>query len=298
MIRPFVKWVGGKGQLLNTFKDMFPSKLKDNKVKTYIEPFVGGGAVLFYILQNYKVKDVVINDINKDLINCYICIKNNVEKLINNLENLEKEYVKSDDKKEYFYKIRKRYNDTSLRAKCDYKRASEFIFLNKTCFNGLYRVNKEGRFNVSYDRYKKVVICDKDNLRLCSKLLKNVEIYCGDYFKVLKKTNKKTFIYFDPPYRLLTKDSSFDRYDRLGFNDDDQIRVANVFKILDRRRALLMLSNSDPKNIDSNDDFFDKLYAGFNIKRVFAKRMINCKATKRGSITEIVIRNYENKDVA
>ncbi|MBQ7308065.1 MAG: Dam family site-specific DNA-(adenine-N6)-methyltransferase [Clostridia bacterium] len=293
--KPFLKWAGGKGQLLNNFKELYPQKLIDGKIETYIEPFVGGGAVLFDILQNYKIKKVYINDINRELINCYHCIKINVEKIISQLNIMENEYLSSEDRSKYFYKVRNRYNEIQLKKYCDFEKCVDFIFLNKTCFNGLYRVNKDGKFNVPHGKYKKPLICNYDNLRLCSNLLQKVEINSGNYEQILDKADKNTFIYFDPPYRPLIEKNSFVSYDKSGFNDDDQIKLAENYKLLDRKGCLLLLSNSDPKNTNEEDSFFDDIYKGFKIERVFAKRMINCEASKRGDITEIVVMNYKGE---
>lgn len=294
--KPFLKWAGGKGQLLDTFDKMFPQELIEGKIKTYIEPFVGGGAVLFHILQNYKIEKAYINDINKELINCYRCIKADVEEVIKPLSILENKYLSSKDRAKYFYNVRERYNQIHLNGHYDYEKCADFIFLNHTCFNGLYRVNKEGKFNVPHGKYKNPLICDKENLRLCSQLLQKVEISFGDYRQVLSNANKDSFVYFDPPYRPLIENNSFVNYDKSGFDDNDQIELSQNYKKLDKQNCLLMLSNSDPKNTNENDNFFDNLYKGLNIERVYAKRMINCQASKRGNITEIVIMNYKRRN--
>lgn len=293
--KPFLKWAGGKGQLINTFDEMFPNELKEGKIKTYIEPFVGGGAVLFHVLQNYDIEKAYINDINKELINCYRCIKADVNEVIKQLEVLEKEYLSCDDRAKYFYNVRDRYNSIHLNGHYDFEKCADFIFLNHTCFNGLYRVNKSGKFNVPHGKYKNPLICDKDNLLVCSKLLQKVEISFGSYEQVLSNANTNTFVYFDPPYRPLIENNSFVSYDKSGFDDKDQIELAKNFKDLDKKDCLLMLSNSDPKNTNENDNFFDDLYNGFEIERVYAKRMINCQANKRGDITEIVVMNYKRR---
>lgn len=293
--KPFLKWAGGKGQLINTFDEMFPNELKEGKIKTYIEPFVGGGAVLFHVLQNYDIEKAYINDINKELINCYRCIKADVNEVIKQLEFLEKEYLSCDDRTKYFYNVRNRYNSIYLNGHYDFEKCADFIFLNHTCFNGLYRVNKSGKFNVPHGKYKNPLICDKDNLLLCSKLLQKVEISFGNYEQVLSNADTNTFVYFDPPYRPLVENNSFVSYDKSGFDDNDQIELAGNFKDLDKKDYLLMLSNSDPKNTNENDNFFDDLYNGFEIERVYAKRMINCQASKRGDITEIVVMNYKRR---
>lgn len=295
--KPFLKWAGGKGQLLNKFEEMYPQELINGEIDTYIEPFVGGGAVLFDVLQKYKVKKAVIVDLNKELINCYRCIKADVNELINHLKTLQSEFLSLNDnnRKDYFLKVRNRYNEIHLNGKYDFEKAADFIFLNKTCFNGLYRVNSKGEFNVPFGKYKNPLICDSENLILISKLLQNVEIRFGDYSISEEYVNGKTFIYFDPPYRPLIENSSFVGYDKSGFNDDNQKELAEFVKKLDKRNCLVMLSNSDPKNTNPNDNFFDELYKGFEIDRIFAKRMINCQADKRGDITEIVIRNYKRR---
>lgn len=293
--KPFLKWAGGKGQLLDAFDKMFPQELVNEKIKTYIEPFVGGGAVLFYILQNYRIEKAYINDINKELINCYRCIKADVEEVIRRLEILENEYLSSEDRAKYFYNVRERYNQIHLNGHFDYEKCVDFIFLNHTCFNGLYRVNKEGKFNVPHGKYKNPLICDKENLRLCSQLLQKVEISFGGYRQVLLNADKDSFVYFDPPYRPLIENNSFVNYDKSGFDDNDQIELSQNYKKLDKQNCFLMLSNSDPKNTNENDNFFDDLYKGFNIERVYAKRMINCQASKRGNITEIVVMNYKRR---
>ncbi|MBQ4535376.1 MAG: Dam family site-specific DNA-(adenine-N6)-methyltransferase, partial [Clostridia bacterium] len=243
--KPFLKWAGGKSQLLNKFEELYPQELIDGKIETYIEPFVGGGAVLFNILQNYQIKKAYINDINKELMNCYRCIKADVEQVIKQLDLLKKEYLSSEDRTKYFYKIRARYNAICLNGHLDYEKCADFIFLNKTCFNGLYRVNKKGEFNVPHGKYQNPLICDKDNLRLCSHILQKVEISFGGYEQSLKNADNNTFIYLDPPYRPLLENNSFVSYDKAGFDDDDQIKLAENYKTLDNKNCLLMLSNSD-----------------------------------------------------
>ena len=295
--KPFLKWAGGKGQLLNKFEEMYPQELINGEIDTYIEPFVGGGAVLFEVLQKYKVKKAVIVDLNKELINCYRCIKVDVNELIKHLKTLQDEFLSlSDEKrKDYFLKVRNRYNEIHLNGKYDFEKAADFIFLNKTCFNGLYRVNSKGEFNVPFGKYKNPLICDSENLILISKLLQNVEIRFGDYSICEEYVEGKTFIYFDPPYRPLIENSSFVGYDKSGFNDENQKELAEFVKKLNKQNCLVMLSNSDPKNTNPDDNFFDELYKGFEIDRIFAKRMINCQADKRGDITEIVVRNYKRR---
>lgn len=295
--KPFLKWAGGKGQLLNKFEEMYPEELINGEIDLYIEPFIGGGAVFFDVLQKYSVKKAVIIDLNKELINCYRCIKADVDMLISALSKLEKEFLPLNEngRKIYFMNIRNSYNTIYLNGKYDFEKASKFIFLNRTCFNGLYRVNSKGEFNVPMGKYKNPLICDIDNLKLINKLLQNVEIRFGDYSICKEYIADNTFIYFDPPYRPLLENKSFVNYDKDGFDDDNQKELADFVKELSKQGAKIMLSNSDPKNTNPEDEFFDNLYEGFEIDRIYAKRMINCQAEKRGNITEIVVRNYKRR---
>lgn len=282
-IKPFVKWAGGKGGLLSQLKNFYPYELKNRKIERYVEPFVGGGAVLINILQKYEVKEAYAFDINEDLINCYNVIKNNVHELIEELDKKEKAFLqlKLEDRQKYFYKIRKEYNSYRSERKLDVKRSAEFIFLNRTCFNGLYRVNKNGEFNVPCGKYKNPSICDAKNLINLSNLIQNVQFQYGDYKKSEKYVDENTFVYFDPPYRPLSITSGFTSYTKEDFNDDNQKELSIYFRFLDSKNAKLMLSNSNPKNTDENDNFFEEIYKGFNINEVSAKRMINSKATRK-----------------
>ena len=295
-IKPFVKWAGGKGSLIPQLKNFYPFGLENNIINKYIEPFVGGGAVLINILQNYNVKEAYAFDINKDLINCYNVIKENVEDLIKELEIKEKVFLEleNEDRQVYFYNIRKEYNSYKINEdELNIKRAGEFIFLNRTCFNGLYRVNKNGEFNVPCGKYKNPCICDANNLRKLSLLIKNVIFQYGDYAKSEKYIDSNTFVYFDPPYRPLSMTSGFTSYTKENFNDENQKELANFFRKLDKKDAKLMLSNSNPKNTNKDDDFFEEIYKGFNINEVSAKRMINANGNGRGEISELLITNYE-----
>ena len=296
VVRPFVKWAGGKSSLISQLTNFFPFELKDGIINKYVEPFVGGGAVLINILQKYDVKEAYAFDINRDLINCYNVIKENVDELIKELEIKEKEFIKleSEDRQAYFYNIRKEYNSYKITEnELSIKRAGEFIFLNRTCFNGLYRVNKNGEFNVPCGKYKNPTICDSSNLRKLSYLIRNVVFQYGDYKKSEKYVDNNTFVYFDPPYRPLSITSGFTSYTKEDFNDENQKELANYFGKLDEKNAKLMLSNSNPKNTNENDDFFENIYKGFNINEISAKRMINANAKGRGEISELLITNYE-----
>jgi DNA adenine methylase len=270
-IPTIVKWVGGKKQLIEQFKPFFP-----RKIDRYFEPFLGGGAVAFYVLKYYKPKFVMLSDINEELINTYNIIKNDVEGII----NLLKEYKKKNNK-EFYYKIRA-LNPSKLTK---LERAARFIYLNKTCFNGLYRVNAKGGFNVPMGSYKNPSICPEEDLREISKLLKNVRINILPFDKILDYAKENDFIYFDPPYYPLNRTSSFTSYTKYNFLEKEQEILAEVFKKLDKKGCKVMLSNSDTK-------FIKNIHKGYKINIVKAKRMINCDATKRGAINELVITNY------
>ena len=296
-VKPFVKWAGGKNSLIPQITKYYPFELKNGFIERYIEPFVGGGAVLIDILQKYEIKEAYAFDINIDLINCYNVIKNNVEELISKLDKKEKNFIALNDeeRQNYFYDIRAEYNSYKLNDKLDVKRASEFIFLNRTCFNGLYRVNKDGKFNVPCGKYKNPTICDSNNLRNLSELIKNVIFEYGDYRKSEKYVNNNTFVYFDPPYRPLSATSRLTYYTKEDFNEDNQKELSNYFYKLDLKNAKLMLSNSNPKNVNKDDNFFENIYKGFAINEVSAKRMINSNAKGRGEISELLITNYEEQ---
>lgn len=295
-IRPFVKWAGGKGSLIPQLNNFYPYELKNGIIERYIEPFVGGGAVLIDILQKYNIQEVYAFDINIDLINSYNVIKNNVEELIINLKQMETEYLQleQEERKNYFYNIRNEYNNYELeKNEQNIQRAAQFIYLNKTCFNGLYRVNKNGKFNVPVGSYKNPTICDEENLRQLSQLIQNVQFQYGDYSRSMEYVTENTFVYFDPPYRPLNVTSGFTSYTKEDFNDDNQRELATFYGELNERNAKLMLSNSDPKNINKEDTFFDNIYQGFNINQIQASRMINANSNGRGKISEILVTNYD-----
>ena len=278
IIKPFVKWAGGKSSLIPQLKNFYPFELENETITKYVEPFVGGGAVLINVLQKYDVKEAYAFDINKDLINCYNVIKEEVEELIKELEIKEKEFLKleNEGRQAYFYNIRKEYNSYKIEnSELNVKRAGEFIFLNRTCFNGLYRVNKNEEFNVPCGKYKNPTICDSNNLRNLSYLIRNVVFQYGDYKKSETFIDENTFVYFDPPYRPLSVTSGFTSYTKENFNDENQKELANYFRKLDKKNAKLMLSNSNPKNTNKDDNFFQDIYKGFNINEIYAKRMIN-----------------------
>lgn len=292
MAKPFVKWAGGKTQLLDAINNTIPDYIKQSQF-TYIEPFVGGGAVLFWILQKYpNIEQAIINDINADLINSYKTIKENVEEIISVLKIWEKEYHslkdKLEEKKEYYYSKRTLFNS---RKSDKIIQTALFIFLNRTCFNGLYRVNRKNKFNVPIGSYKTPMICDEENLRDVNRVLQKVIILNGDFEDTLKYAKENTLFYFDPPYKPLSQTSSFNSYAKDEFDDNEQIRLAKFCKKIDLLGHQWVLSNSDVKGKDPNDNFFDGLYSEFKIKRVLARRNINSNPNKRGELTELLITN-------
>ena len=290
-IKPFIKWAGGKGQLLHEIRKMYPKELGKTITK-YAEPFVGGGAVLFDILSSYNLEQIYISDINKNLINTYNIIKNNHKELVEILSYLENIYLSLNNEmqKEFYYQKRDEYNNKINQY--DIHKAALFIFLNKTCFNGLYRVNRNNIFNVPAGKYKKPKIYSLENLSAIAHALKNIDIIAGSYTNVYSFADEKTFIYFDPPYRPLTNTSSFTSYTEYNFDDNEQINLAKFIEKLEKKGAYILLSNSDPHNIDEKDMFFDNLYYTKKINRIYAARMINSKGNSRGYISELLISNY------
>lgn len=284
--KPFIKWVGGKTQLLPEIRKRYPDCFEK-----YCEPFVGGGAVLFDVLSNCSPSQVFINDINPELINAYRQIKDNTEELISLLKAVNSEYLASADKKNYYYEKRARFNFLIASGFDTVEKAALFIMLNKTCFNGLYRVNAKGLFNVPHNGAEHPAICDEENIRRCAKLLRSTTIILGDYRKTADFIDERTFVYIDPPYRPLTVSSSFTSYNENGFDDENQKELAEFFRDMSEKGAFVLLSNSDPKNSDPHDNFFDELYKDFTIERVHASRMINSKADGRGEISELLISN-------
>jgi len=294
-VKPFIKWAGGKGQLLEHLSALLPKDFSERMDVVYVEPFVGGGAMLFHMLATYpNIKKAIINDLNSDLITTYKVIKERPEELIAILRVMQDEYrsCKNEaERKEYYLGKRERYN--SREAK-DVEVAALFIFINRTCFNGLYRVNSKGKYNVPFGKAKKPLICDEETIMMDSRLLQKVEILNGDFEGVEKCVERGgAFFYFDPPYRPLTQTASFTAYSKDGFGDDQQKRLAEFCRRLDASGHQWLLSNSDPHNSNPDDMFFEEIYKGFDINRVSASRMINSKASGRGKITELAIRNYK-----
>ncbi|MEK7435154.1 MAG: Dam family site-specific DNA-(adenine-N6)-methyltransferase [Cyanobacteriota bacterium] len=304
--KPFLKWVGGKSRLIPQLEDYFPKNFKKKNITEYHEPFLGGGAMFFYIAQKYSkyLEKAYLYDVNPELILTYKVVQNNVLDFIEALEILEAKYYQSSEKEReiLFYEIRTEFNkNLSLvdkeknKDKFLIERASQLLFLNKTCFNGLFRVNSKGEFNAPFGKYKKPNILDKTNLLAVSKVLKIAEIKQGDFSILLKDVKENAFIYYDPPYRPITKTSNFVSYSKFSFNDEDQKKLSDLYKKLHKKKVYQLLSNSDSSSINPEDLFFQNLYDNkdFNFNRISASRMINCDGTKRGKILELVINNYK-----
>ena len=291
--KPFIKWVGGKSQLIEQLDKHLPADFGNWEDVTYIEPFVGGGAMLFYMLQRYpNIQHAVINDINPDLTTCYRTVRDKPEQLIESLMEIEQAYLAletEEGRKDFFMAVRDRYNEKNLNA---IENTTKFFFLNRTCFNGLYRVNKKGLFNVPFGKYKNPTICDPETIRKDSKLLQRVEILNGDFEATFEHAQGNTLFYFDPPYRPLSDTSSFKDYTKEDFNDDAQIRLKEYCDRINEAGFHFMLSNSDCKGKNEDDNFFDVLYGAYHINRVLASRSINSNPNKRGKLSEILVHNY------
>lgn len=291
--KPFLKWAGGKSQLLKEISAYYPFE-KDKTITKYAEPFVGGGAVLFDILNKFELQEVYISDINAELINTYTIIRDDIDALLDVLRRFESDYLAldNDGRKESYLAKRARFNALKSKKEKGVELAALMIFLNKTCFNGLYRVNRKGEYNVPMGAYKNPLICNEHNLKAVSEKLQNVKIVCGDYKESNEFIDDKTFVYFDPPYRPLTPTASFTSYTEELFDDTNQLELARFVQELNNKGAKIVASNSDPKNTNEDDSFFDDAYAKQNIKRVSATRIINRNSDKRGKINELLISNF------
>ncbi|MBQ3438165.1 MAG: DNA adenine methylase [Fusobacterium sp.] len=292
--KPFLKWAGGKKQLIQEIEKFYPFETKN--IKKYAELFIGGGAVLFDVLNKFDIEEIYISDVNREQINTYEVIKFNLEELIEILKKYQEEYSQANDEKrrEIYLMKREKFNELKTFFKNEKKieKSALMIFLNKTCFNGLYRENKKGYFNVPIGSYKNPLICDEENLRAVSKKLKKVKINLCSYENSLTFIDNKTFVYLDPPYRPLSSTSNFTSYTKDNFTDKEQLELAEYVNKINEKGAKILLSNSDPKNCNENDNFFDEIYSKYNIKRVSATRMINSKASNRKPINEILISNF------
>lgn len=299
--KPFFKWAGGKSQLLAEFHSRLPAGLGTGHLDRYIEPFIGGGAVFFFIMQLFPVKESFICDANEELVLTYRVVKEDVDALIALLTRYQDEYdaYNQEERGAMYMRVRSELNaarpsfDFSTYGPAWITRAAAHLFLNKTCFNGLFRVNSKGEFNVPFGKYANPGVVQENNLRTASAVLANTTILQGDFSVCLKYCNERSFVYLDPPYRPLNRTSSFTKYSLDGFADQDQVRLRDFFALADQSGARVMLSNSDPMNEDPDDRFFDDLYQAYRIERVQAKRFINRDADKRGAISEIIVMNYD-----
>ncbi|NMA85464.1 MAG: DNA adenine methylase [Epulopiscium sp.] len=294
-LKPFLKWAGGKTQLLVEIEKNLPSNIEE--LNRYVEPFVGAGALFLFFLENNMFEEYIINDINTKLINLYKVIRDNKQEFIICISELREKYLNKSEveREKFFYSIRNAFN-----KECDnITQAAYMVFLNKTCFNGLFRENSKGEFNVPFGRYKNPSFIDEELIETLSDLLNQKDKYGNFKVKILNQPFQEmreyidmdSFIYCDPPYRPVTI-GGFNSYNKSSFNDDSQKALAEFYKFADKKGSKIMLSNSDPKNLDLEDEFFDDLYRDFNIQRVLAKRRINSNAKGRGEITELLITNY------
>ncbi|WP_265087673.1 DpnII family type II restriction endonuclease [Psychrobacter sp. N25K4-3-2] len=303
MAKPFVKWVGGKSQLIPEITQRLPEYIKKGMPYIYVEPFSGSAAFALHLLDSeHPPSAIILNDINSDLVNLYKVVKSYPHELLAYLKTLQAEYDELDDKEAkqpYYYAKREAFN---TREADNIKHAGLFIFLNRAGFNGLYRVNSKNKFNVPIGSYKKPNFVFEDTILQASKVLTNVEIYNQSYEDTLRhleqsnKSNLPAFFYFDPPYKPLSESSSFTSYSKDSFDDEDQERLKSFCDLLDKKGYQWLLSNSDTTNLDANNTYFDTLYSNYKIDRVQANRSINSKGSKRGQINELLIRNYSNMD--
>jgi len=299
--RPFLKWAGGKRQLLAQIESFFPTELKNGSLSRYVEPFVGSGAVFFKVSQAYPLRDCLIADINPELILVYRTVKRDVDGLIDRLSDIETRYLALNEsqRSDYYYHVRAVFNDQRHAIQYNefepiwIQRAAYMLFLNRTGYNGLFRLNSKGEFNVPIGRYPNPRILDEDNLRNVSHLLERVTVKYCDFEAVDECVDHNTLVYFDPPYRPLSSTAHFTSYSQEVFDDRQQLRLAAFYRRLDAKGGKLILSNSDPHNVDPDDDFFEQAYRGFRIERLLAKRNINRDPDKRGPISELLIMNYE-----
>lgn len=299
--KPFLKWAGSKYQVVEELEKRLPKEIIDSGIiNNYIEPFLGGGSLFFHLKNKYQLKKAFLFDINPELILCYQVLQKSPKSLINRLYKIQERYLSKtkEERHDFYYQIRTLYNtqshnfDYTRYGKEWVDRASFMIYLNKTCYNGLFRFNSKGYYNVPIGTHNDPRLFDENNILEVTRALKNTKIVCGGYKESYNFIKKGCFVYLDPPYRPINPTSHFVEYSKESFTDKDQIELSHFFKAAADNGALLMLSNSDPKNYNENDDFFEKLYEGYNFDRIPAIRKINCNANKRGPIQELIITNY------
>ena len=292
-----IKWAGGKSKLAPVIEEQILQNLTMESIDTYVEPFLGGGSFFFYMTQKYNFKNIIISDINAELINLYKVIQQQPKSLIDGAQKIQDTYNdlnNLEQKADFFYDIRTKYNNSIISDKqlqLDITQAVYFLFLNKVGFNGLYRVNSKGLYNVPFGKREKAVLFKESNILGVSELLKDVQILNCDYDETIEFASKNSLFYFDAPYRPLSDSSSFTSYAKSDFNDDSQVKLAEYCQTIHKLGAKFALSNSDPKNHDLEDNFFDDLYSGFTINRIYARRMIGAKTVSRGKVSEILVTN-------
>jgi len=290
--KAFLKWAGGKRQLIEALQKALPKDFLQQKDVTYVEPFVGGGAFFFWMMQRFpNIKQAVINDINEDLVKAFRTVKDSPLPLIDALTRYQDRYLplNEQDRKDFYLSIRASFNQKTAD---DIENSAMLVFLNRTCFNGLYRVNSKGQFNVPHGRYEHPKICDADTLLADSEILQRTTILHGDFAQTAEYGDSHTFYYLDPPYKPVSKTSSFTAYAKEDFDDDDQRRLFDFCESISERGGKFIMSNSDVKSYNG-DTFFDDLYARYHIRRVKATRMINSVASRRGQLTELMITNFD-----
>jgi len=297
MAKPFVKWAGGKGKLLNTLESHLPKDFDERQAVTYVEPFVGGGAMLFYMLDHHpNIKRAIINDINPALVNCYRRIKNNHISLIRELKVIHNEYYQyktHEERRDYYYRLREEYNNMAVPARNTIRAAVLFLFFNKTCFNGLYRENNQGFFNVPFGRYKNPTICNEDVIISAHEVLQRVEITLGDYADVMQLVNDEeyNFFYFDPPYRPMLGGNNFKQYTLNSFDDPEQEGLKGFCDEVSAHGGNFLLSNSDSE-LSQGVFYFDLLYSDYFVEHITAPRSINAHVPGVQLVTEVLIKNY------
>lgn len=298
MAKPFLKWAGGKGKILRTLEQKLPPEFLFQGAVTYIEPFCGGGAMLFHMLATHpNINRAIINDVNPALINCYLRIRNNHQALIRALRRLENAYYENvtyEEKRNFYNERRDEYNQIPVNRRNTIHAAALFIFFNRTCFNGLYRENRRGEFNVPFGRYVQPKICNEAAINEAHDVLQRVEIYLGGYEDILQHVNWNdyNFFYLDPPYRPLYNTTNFNSYSLQNFGDAQQEELKAMCDVISENGGLFMLSNSDSE-LEPGVNYFERLYNQYFFERVLAPRNINVHVTKREKATEVLIRNYE-----
>ena len=282
-IKPFLKWVGGKTKLLSDIEKNLPKEIKKRKFN-YVEPFLGGGAVFFHLVQKFNIEKAYLNDLNNKLIDTYKHVRDRNPELIQKLKKIETDYYGSSDKKMFFLEQREKFNNSQKSV----QKSALFIFLNKTGFNGMYRENSRGEYNIPFGQMKDPVICNRDLLEKTGKLLKDKEvIFSSKSFEKVVADDKEVFYYLDPPYRPISKTSSFTDYTKSSFNDKTQLDLKKYCDKIDKKGSFFMQSNSY-----SEDGFFQKLYHNRKINNLKVMRTISADGNKRNKVKEIIIRNY------